>query len=424
MRLSMPLKALSKKFSRKNRLLVIITICGLATTGTLMATAPEHDASAIEEKSWPVTTMQLKREILSPELRLFGRVETPNHAQLTAAVTAYVDTVSVSEGQLVEAGQILMTLDEADEDLRLKQRMADAAEAAAAVETTRRSFEVDQQVLQHMQELHELTLAKKRRLETLQQQNLVATEQLEDTRAAVARQAIQLASQQLQVDNYPERLAMAEAALARADALVEEQELRLNRTVVVAPFTGRISRLEASPGDRVREGDILITLYDTAALQVRVTLPSSAVPSIKRALMNGDTVRARLGSGLDEQYIELHQLAGEVVSGRSGVDGLFQVGNEHVLLELGKAMDITVELPAVDQVAAIPVQSLYGDDRIYAVIDGRLQGVEVSTLGQRVADDGSVQLLVQPNGDFQQGEILTTSLPRASTGLKVDVING
>jgi HlyD family secretion protein len=408
--------------SRKNRVLALIMFAGLATTGTLMATAPEHDVSEVDEKAWPVTTMTLEAEALSPELRLFGRVETPRHAQLTAAVTATVDTLSISEGELVEAGQVLMTLDDSDEELRLLQRSADTAEAQANLDSTRREFAVDTQVLQHMHELHELTLSKRRRLDTLQQQNLVAAEQLEDTRALVARQAIQLAQQQLRVDNYPERLAMAEAAVERSRALMEEQELRLARTVIVAPFRGRISHIDASPGDRVREGEILLAMYDTDALQVRVTLPRNAIQSIKQALAADDTVSAHLNAS--PVTLRLHQLAAEVSSGRSGVDGLFKVLGNGDALELGKAVDITVVLPPLADVATIPIQSLYGDNRIYGISEGRLQGIEVETLGRRTNEHGRVELLIRPHQGELPDEILTTSLPRAGTGLRVAVING
>jgi multidrug efflux pump subunit AcrA (membrane-fusion protein) len=408
--------------SRKNRVLALITLAGLATTGTLMATAPEHDAADIEEKAWPVTTMTLEARALSPELRLFGRVETPRHAQLTAAVTATVDTLSISEGELVEAGQVLMTLDDADEELRLLQRIADTTEAQAKLDSTRREFAVDTQVLQHMQELHELTLSKRRRLDTLQQQNLVAAEQLEDTRALVARQAIQLAQQQLRVDNHPQRLTIAEAAVERSRALMQEQELRLSRTVIVAPFRGRISHIDAAPGDRVREGEILLAMYDTDALQVRVTLPRNAIASIKQALAADDTISAQLHDS--PMTLRLHQLAAEVSTGRSGVDGLFKVIGNGDTLELGKAVNITVVMPPLADVATVPIQSLYGDNRIYAIFEGRLQGVEVDTLGQRTDDQGRVELLIRPQQGELPAEILTTSLPRASTGLRVNVING
>ena len=409
------------KPSRKNQALMVIGLVGLATTGTLMATAPSHDANEVKEKSYPVTTMPVTPHDVAPELRLFGRVETPRHAQLTAAVTATVQALNVNEGQHVEKGDVLMTLDDADEDLRFQQREADAREARAALAKLKRQLEVDSEVLRHMRELHELTVAKQQRLEKLAKQNLVATEQLEDTRAAVARQAIQLAEQQLKVDNHPQVVASAEAAVARAESLLAEQELRLSRTVVTAPFRGRVSSIEASPGDRVREGEILLELYDTAALQVRVTLPGDSMNAIKQAMARGETITARLDDG-SFRSLELEQLAAEVSEGRSGVDGLFRVGADEYL-ELGKAVDVTVVMPPLQQVTSVPVQSLYGDDRIYTVVDGRLQGVEVNTLGRRVDSHGQVQLLVRPVDKPLQGEVLTTSLPQASTGLKVDVVN-
>ena len=190
---------LRSKFSRKNRNLALVTLVGLAATTTLMATAPEHDANSVEEKVWPVTTMQVKTAELSPELRLFGRVETPRHAQLAAAVTATVNAVTVREGQLVEEGQMLVVLDDADEQLRTQEAATDVAEAQATLESTRQQHLVDSEVLQHMRQLYELTVAKRDRLQKLQKRNLVAAEQLEDTRAAVARQAIELAGQQLKV---------------------------------------------------------------------------------------------------------------------------------------------------------------------------------------------------------------------------------
>ncbi len=39
-----------KKPSRKNRALLLVAAVGLATTGTLMATAPSHDAREVAEK--------------------------------------------------------------------------------------------------------------------------------------------------------------------------------------------------------------------------------------------------------------------------------------------------------------------------------------------------------------------------------------
>lgn len=415
--------ALRSKLSRKNRSLALVCFVGLAATTTLMATAPQHDASVVEEKAWPVTTMEVVTDDISPELRLFGRVETPHHAQLTAAVTATVNVVNVREGELVEKGQILVVLDDADETLRLDQAATDVAEARASLESIRQQQAVDVEVLEHMRQLYELTLAKRDRLQKLRKQNLVAAEQLEDTRAAVARQAIVLAEQQLKVDNHPQRLAIAAVSLERAEALLQQQELRLARTRVVAPFRGKVSSVDVSPGNRVSDGQMLLSVYDTAALQVRVTIPGPASESIRQALERGETVAARYGAGVGQQ-LQLEQLAAKVSGGRAGLDALFRVTGDGDRLELGRALDVTVVLPPLQQVTGIPVQSLYGDNRVYTVVDGRLQGIGVETLGRRRDASGQLQLLVRADSGALASALLTTSLPQASTGLRVNVING
>ena len=327
------------------------------------------------------------------------------------------------EGELVEQGQILVMLDDSDEMLRAQQRAADVTEAQAALESTRHQQVVDQAVLEHMRELHQLTLAKRDRLRKLQQKNLVARDLLDDTGAAVARQAIELAEQQLKVDNHPQRLAIAQVTLERAQALLAEQELRVARTTVVAPFRGKVSSVSVSPGDRVGDGNVLLAIYDTQALQVRVTIPNASIEAIKLALASGDTVVARYGED-QSRLLQLGQLAAAVDSGRAGVDALFEVSANGDMLELGRALDVTVVLPALQQVTSIPVQSLYGNNRVYTVVDGRLQGVEVQTLGQRRDADGQLQLLVRATDASLGDEMLTTSLPQASTGLRVSVING
>ena len=87
---------LTRKLSRKNRAFIGILALSLVSTGTLMATAPKHDPNEVEEKAWPVSTVVAEAGTRVPELNLFGRVETPNHAGLSAAVEAEVRTFSGS----------------------------------------------------------------------------------------------------------------------------------------------------------------------------------------------------------------------------------------------------------------------------------------------------------------------------------------
>jgi RND family efflux transporter MFP subunit len=409
------------KLSRKNRLFLSITALSTLSAGALMATAPRHDPSVVEEKAWPVSTVPAEAGTRVPELNLFGRVETPNHASLSAAVEAEVQTLHVREGDHVAAGQLLLSLDDAEERLRLEQRAADLQQAEAGLASLRRDMDTERAVLVHMRELNQLTRSKAERLRKLNSRNLIATEQLENTLQEVARQGIELSRQQALVDKHPHRLAMAEAGVSRARAQWRDQQIMLERTAITAPFDGRVSALAVSPGDRVRPGEVLISLYDTGALQVRVPIPSGSAGLLKQALARGETITAVLGdSGIPAQ---LQQLAGEVRSGSSGIDGIFRVMDDSGALELGRAVDVSIALPPVDNAIALPLHSLYGNRRIYLVEGQRLVGREVVALGQRLSAGGELQVLVSADGLDPGTEILSTNLPRATTGLRVQVLN-
>lgn len=420
-RLTHGLRGLVNKISRKNKILAALVGACLISTGTLMATAPQHDPSVIDEKSWPVSRAITETQTLSPELALFGRVETPRHAKLSAAISAEVTELHIAEGQRVSRGQLLLSLDSAEQELLLQQRVADLDDSQAQLQLVLRDIKTDREVLRHMQKLHDLTKAKAGRLQTLNGKKLISTAKLEDTQREVSRQGIELARQQAQVDNNPHRQSQAEAAVSRDLARLDNQQINVQRTEIRAPFDGRISSLVVSPGDRVQLGQILLSLYDSNALQVRVSIPSSAIDIMKQALLNGESIGAAVNGR--QLFATLTQLASEVSRGKSGVDGLFTVADTDGLLELGRAVELTILMPAVEHVIALPLQSVYDNKRVFTIDEGRLRSVEVSPIGQRINAQGKLEILVKESALKSGVAILASNLPKAASGLKVKVIN-
>ena len=112
------------------RFLLPLIILAAAVAGYLYLEQTKTVKPPVEstEKAWQVGGMPVKIEALSPQLNLYGRAETPQYATLTAALTADVVTVSVLEGILVAAGDVLIQLDDRDSKLLISQRDAELAE--------------------------------------------------------------------------------------------------------------------------------------------------------------------------------------------------------------------------------------------------------------------------------------------------------
>jgi RND family efflux transporter MFP subunit len=74
-----------------------------------------------------------------------------------------------------------------------------------------------------------------------------------------------------------ERVARAKSGLDEAAVAVRESELRLARTRVHAPFSGRVASLRIVPGQNARVGDELATIVDLDPIRVEVQVLESEV---------------------------------------------------------------------------------------------------------------------------------------------------
>ena len=412
---------LSRLLQAKNRRFALVAVAAIFSAGGLMATAPKHEPPVNREKVFTVTAVTPQAEYLSPELQLFGRIETPRHAQLGAALESRVLAVYVSEGEAVEAGDLLIALDDEEQSLQLRQRAADLAEARATMEALQTDFASEQAILEQQRALLDLTRTRVERLQTLHARQLVATEQLESLQREAVTQHIEFARQQALVTKQPQRLASARARLESAAAREQDQQRSLQQTRVRAPFAGRVARVTTAPGDRVRPGQTLLALYDDRALQLRVPVPGSIAGSLKQALVAGNAIEAFIGK--QEMPARLLQLASEVGVGSTGLEAIFTLpesaGASH---ELGRAVDLFLRLPASGPAVALPLQSLYGQKRIYLVENSRLRALEVITLGSRRNALGELEVLVDASAIPANTQVLTSDLPQASSGLAVEVV--
>jgi hypothetical protein len=83
---------------------------------------------------------------------------------------------------------------------------------------------------------------------------------------------------------------------------------------------------------------------------------------------------------------------------------------------------ITLRLQRAPQadVVAVPYTALYGNDRLYKLVDGRLQGITVTALGDYAGAGDQSMLLVKSSQLHVGDQLVTTHLPNAMTGLRAE----
>ncbi|WP_018954022.1 efflux RND transporter periplasmic adaptor subunit [Thioalkalivibrio sulfidiphilus] len=399
---------------------LLILAAGVIGFLVLRATAPESPPMAVGERVWRVNTETVTPATLAPILSLYGHVTTPRTANLRAAVEADVLETPGEEGRRVEAGQVLVRLDDREIGLLVTQREADVADIRAQISAERLRNARDREALKHDEALLEIAWRNVERAQDLLSRNLGSQSALDEARRAHEQQALAVNARRLALEDFQARLAQLEARARRAEALLEDARLDLERTRVRAPFAGRVSRLSVAPGDRVRIGDPLATLFDADALEVRARIPALYLPVVRRDLDAGEPLVARGEIDGENVLLELSRLAGEAPATGAGVEGLFRIreGGEHA--PLGRFLTVHLRLPEQDGVVALPFEALYGTDRVYRVEEGRMRAITVQRRGEWLDDNGRERVLVY-SPEIRDGDrLVTTRLPNALDGLRVE----
>ncbi len=407
----------------KNRILAAVLGGTFLLVVLAVVLAPSPQKKDILEVAWPVTTLPAKPELHSPQLSLFGKVETPRVSTMSAAISAHVIDVPASEGAFVKQGDLLIMLDEIDLRLLVQQRQADVTEVHANFESLLLTADENRARLTHEQRLYELAINKSERHKALRKQKSISEESLNSVLSETHRQAIALSNHEKTVADIDNELARAKASIQRAEALHREAVVRLGRTKITAPFDGRITQVTVSPGEHVSQGTLVVEMYDTNDMEVRAQIPSRNLAVIKLAMNDGTAVTGQIDVEGLSLPVTLARLSGAVSRGSSSVEGLFRIDSDYTP-ELGRAVNLTLTLPTVADTILVPIQSLYGQNQVFVVEDEHLKAVQIERIGERKDDQGHPSVLIRAEQIIPGTLIVTSQLSNAITGLKVEVQPG
>ncbi|TCJ19780.1 biotin/lipoyl-binding protein [Parasulfuritortus cantonensis] len=352
----------------------------------------------------------------SPTLTLNGKVESPEFTQAAAPGFGRVARVPVREGQVVAKGTPLVVLDARDFQPKVEQARGavDELEASIRSENLRHAADLDQ--LDQERKLLDFASADLARFERLQKENFYSQAAVDQSRANLSKQQITLRSRELTISDHAARLAQLQARLVQARANLDQARLAMERSRVTAPFAGYVAKVMVAEGDQVNTGQVLISLYPADALEVRAKIPANYQEELLALLAGGQHpgAVAKLGQATVKLRLERAAAAADT----RGLDGFFRVVEGDPALRLGSLLTVELTRPPMADVVAIPYGAIYNNRVVYRVEAGRLAAVPVEVLGEQAGE--RPMLLVR--GPLARGDrVMTTHLPNAVTGLKVEV---
>lgn len=395
----------------------LVLLLAIAVFMVLRMTRPEPVLAQARERAWLVAVQAVEPVNATPLLPLYGQVVAPQQLTVTAAVAGQIAQRPVSEGQAVSKGTLLVALDEADVAPAVAQARADVADLQAQIDAEKLRQRNDQRALQSENSILASAKRQLERNESLLKRNLTSREALDSVTDAYTRAELIVSTRQRALTEHPARLASLQARLARAQAALQTTERDASRAQVVAPFDGVVTDVQIAAGDRVSKNQALLSLYPRQGLELRARVPEPFVAGLQQALNRGDKLQAVTEDG--RYRFVLQRFAG--TGSAAGTEAILLADDAAAGLRPGSLLPVTLQRPAQEQVVSIPFSALYGADTVYAVNDDlRLQRLRVERVGEARA--GTERNLLIRNNELQPGmRIITTHLPNAMSGLKVDI---
>lgn len=204
-----------------------------------------------------------------------GRIEA-DQVNISTKYAGRIASIAADEGDMVEAGQVLARMDDAE--LAAQVRAAEAQVRRA--QTAKREAEASVARVMSDQRLARSELD---RIERLRKLGHATAEQLDTRRAAVSSASAGIEAARAGVQ-------AAEASIDAAQEELVRLRATLDNAVLVAPISGRVQYRLAEPGEILPAGGAVLTLLNTTNVYMNVFLPAAEAGR----LALGDDARLRL----------------------------------------------------------------------------------------------------------------------------------
>jgi multidrug efflux pump subunit AcrA (membrane-fusion protein) len=335
---------------------------------------------------------------------------------ISSKLSAKIVSVSVENGQYVNAGDTIATLDDQDIQNNIKT-------AQAQLEVNQQQLNAAQQQLNSAQVAMEKL---KINVDDAQrnydrQKTLFESQAISQTEFEAAEKTLN--SYKADYDTGNASIQTAQASIATAQANIDAQKVNLaknqsdlDNTVIKAPISGVISDKSMNIGQMATQGGVLAKINDISSVYATIQVPQEKISGVKIGQSAAITV-----DGSDRNY------EGTVQTMDSAADATTRVFNCKVKIDnsdksllpgiFGKVQLISEEKT---QVITVPINALVGNEGDYSVFindNGTAKKTKV-IIGE--TDGNNVEII----SGLQDGEqIICTNTSTLQDGNEIDPVS-
>jgi membrane fusion protein (multidrug efflux system) len=282
----------------------------------------------------PVEALPVRLDTVIESASAVGTLQANESVLFRSEIAGRISAIHFLEGQFIKKDEVLLELDSTE-------YLAQVAQIKATVELNRMNFERAKQL--HKEEL-------------------------------ISQQAY---------DEIETKLKESQASLVLAQA-------RLDKTVIRAPFGGRLGLRQVSLGDYVQPGQTIVNLEDLSSLKVDFRVPEIYMARIK----TGQQVDVRVDAYPDKAFSgKIYAIDPRIEEASRTILIRARIPNPEVKLRPGMFARVGIALVERSHAILVPEQAVVPmgqDNFVFRVVDGKAALTKIKIGLRRV---GEVEIL-------------------------------
>ncbi len=381
-------------------IIALIVGCAVVVKGKVFSGKKDTTTTAVAVNKTAVDVQTAKSVEKETGDTYKATLEAYQQGIITSKVSAKVLTVSIENGQYVNAGDVLATLDDQDTQNTIKSAQA--------------QLQVNEQQLNSAQTLLEKN---KVNLDDAQrnynrQKALFEGKVISQADFDAAEKALN--SAKADYDSQVASIAQSQATIESQKVTIANNQDNLKNSIIKAPISGVISDKNVNIGQMATQGGVLAKINDISSVYATIQVPQEKISSVKMGQAATITVE-----GSDKTY------NGTVQTMDPSADATTRVFNCKIKIDnsdksllpgiFGKVQLINEQKT---QVLTIPVNALVGNEGDYSVFinDNGTAKKQKVTIGE--TNDNSVEIASGVNDGDQ---VICTNTSTLQDGDKIDV---
>ncbi|WAS05141.1 efflux RND transporter periplasmic adaptor subunit [Gloeomargaritales cyanobacterium VI4D9] len=246
----------------------------------------------------PVVVTRPQVQTVAETSEFVGRFDSRQSVTLQPRISGQVQAILVQSGATVQAGQLLLRVDAAEQQAQVRNQEAAVKNAQAEVAAAQTDVQAERATLKAVQANQtalsadrQLARQEYQRFEQLYREGAASQQELDQQlfrlRAAEARleQAkAQVSTQQSAIARAEARLVRARASLSQAQASLSQAQANLENYMIRAPFSGQIGNIPIKVGDFVTTSTPLLTLTENQNLELSLDIPLERAADLRLGL--------------------------------------------------------------------------------------------------------------------------------------------